>query len=286
MQKITTLSLVATVALFIGCGGGSAPASPTSLNTQVEDDTSGQDTQGTQTISSANLANMTIVADYVGGSKYKNIQKVMYIFEPNNQAIVVIDYADGSRKVAHGEYNESDGNNVAILSPVYDDETPVTYMATGIASPSSFDMITVGESTAYPYKVTSIVSNEDNGIDEATVVSIEVTSTLPDDSSNENIALSNSTALYIYNNISASAANEAYSQLNTAMYDASLLRYDGSSALRCSNYGYTSLMSEDPATDGNPAAKVYMKSNQYMCIEYDFSNATGQSGSSYLAVYK
>ena len=76
-------------------------------------------------------------------------------------------------EVITSHYYESDGNSVALLNLEFDnDESFGVIIATGISTPNGFDQITVGESTAYPYTVTAILGNDDNGIDENSVTTI------------------------------------------------------------------------------------------------------------------
>ena len=83
-------------ALLIGCGGGggggnSSDGTANSTPANTASSSSSQASTSAEQISSANLANMTVVAEYRDGTIVQNIRKVSYIFLPNNQAIVVFD---------------------------------------------------------------------------------------------------------------------------------------------------------------------------------------------------
>jgi hypothetical protein len=232
------------------------------------------------TIDSAKLAGMTVVGEYKSGVKVKNIKKVSYIFLSSSEVITVFDLFDGTRKVARdSNYHQSNGNNVAILNPEFDSGDDFL-AAFGISTDNGYDKITVGHSTAYPYTVTSIIKNSDNGIDEATVHGM-VEEASSSSASADDSALSSSNNIMIYNNVSASTADELESQLNQ---NHNMIRYDSESAMHCPDYGFTTLMTEIPADNMGVNSKTYMKNNQYMCLEFDYSSSA-KHGSSNMALY-
>lgn len=280
MKTITTLSLAAMTALLIGCGGGGGGGSATP-NTNNPGATSSVSSQGSsssasataqQAISSSNLAGKTVVSEYSNGVKVQNIKKTSYIFLPNDEVIAVFDLFDGGRKVAHGTYNESDGNNVAIITPTFDnDENFIP--AFGISSPSSIDQITVGESTAI-YTVTAIVDNADNGIDEATVASTAVGGS----GGNTDAPMHDTfygKSLNIYNNVSTDLVNGLQ---YTYDYNGNT-RYDSNVALHCTDYGYVDIFVEG-TTEGRTSKTYFLPDDSSKsCMEFDYSNASGNSAS-------
>jgi hypothetical protein len=291
MKNITKLSIIALGALVIGCGGGSSSddagnSGNSSAQTQnsstanIEssaNNSSSSIASVSQTIASSNLAGYTIITEHQEGASFQNIQRASYIFLPNDQVIVVFDLYDGSRKVARGTYNESDGNNVAILSPVYDnDDTFAIHIAAmGISSPGGVDLITVGESSAIPYDVSAIITNDDNGIDEESVTNIVIESSSSSANNNSNSDLANATSITIYNNTNISKLFNGAS--NTIGEE-----YTSKSSLHCTDFGYSSLVIEDNTQAC--ASKTYMKNLSNMCIEFDCSGSK-YSGSTNVAYY-
>ncbi len=260
---------------------GQAVSSSSSSSSEVSSQSSSSTPTAVdgQSIDSANLSGMTVVAEYRSGTKVKNIQKISYIFLSNNESITVFDLFDGSRKVAHSTYHESDGNNVAMLNPTFDNGE--TFMpAFGISSPNSVDFITVGESTAV-YKVTAIIDNANNGIDEATVTSTAV----EEPNANENAPMYdtlNGKSLSIYNNVSTSLIND----IQYTQEYAGNTRYDSNVALHCTDYGYTEIFVEG-TTDGTHSKTYFLpEDTNKICMEFDYTNASKGSGSNNAVWYK
>lgn len=279
MKMITTLALAVITAFFIGCGSSDTPDTPGAGETEspsiaIDDSTQNQDSSGTsnQVISSANLANMTIVSEYADGTKIKDVKKSSYIFLPNSEIIAVFDLFDGSRKVARGTYHESDGNNVAVIDSVYDnDESFIP--AFGISTSNSFDQITVGESIGL-YRVTAILDNDENGIDEATVASIAVEAVDENEDAPMHDALYGK-SLSIYNNVTSDLVDG----MQPTFEYADKVRYDSNVALHCTDYGYTTIFVE--GTDDGVNSKVYMleSDSNKMCTEATYTSGASNYGS-------
>jgi len=283
MTLITSLSLAAVTALLIGCGGGggggnSSDGTANSTPANTASSSSSQASTSAEQISSANLANMTVVAEYRDGTIVQNIRKVSYIFLPNNQAIVVFDLFDGSRKVARdSHYYESDGNSVALLNLEFDnDESFGVIIATGISTPNGFDQITVGESTAYPYTVTAILGNDDNGIDENSVTTINGSSS--SSSTDSNSPLSAADNITIYNNSSATEINKAAPTFELNDFT----RYNSNSPMHCTDYGFTLALIDD--TDNGVHTLGYLEGGR-QCYEIDNENGP-YPGNTNSAFYK
>lgn len=236
---------------------------------------------GVDSIDSANLAGKTLIAEYKSGVKIKDIKKTSYIFLADNKTICVFDFFDGSRKVARGVYNESDGNNVAIISPVFDNgETFVP--AFGISTPNGIDKITVGKSKTF-YTVTSIVDNADNGIDESTVTSTS--------SSNTGSTQNGDAVMYdefyakqlsIYNNVSSYVID----QLSYTYKFAGNSKYNSDTQVHCVDYGYKEMLIEN--TNQGVHVKTYQFPNKIdlLCMEYDYANSPNDSGSKNVVWYQ
>ena len=225
-----------------------------------------------QSIDSAQLTGYTLVTEYQSGTKVKNTQKVTLIFMSGNQVISVIDYFDGSRRVARGTYNNDpkDGAELAILNAKYDNGE---MYVDGIAGPNGLEEITVGQShTSVNTFVTSIIKNEDNGIDEATVASTAVGGSggngdapMHDELYGKNLT--------IYQN----ASTAVISQIQPSFDYINSKRYDSSVELHCTDYGYSSILVESTSQDGAHNT-TYMEGSN-LCIEMDYQNATSGSGS-------
>jgi len=283
MKLITTLSFAAMTALLIGCGGGGGGSTPNDSASNSSTGTTGTSSsssigQSQERISSSNLANMTVVAEYGDGPIVQNIEKVSYIFLPNSEAIVVFDLFDGSRKVARdSHYYESDGNNVALLNPVFDGgESFGIIFAAGISSPGGVDLITVGESTAFPYTVTAILSNDDNGIDEGSVTNISITSS--SSSADANSPLSTASNITIYNNSSKTEIDKTEPTFSYSDFT----RYDSNSPMHCTDYGFSAPIIDD--TENGVHSLSYMEGGR-MCFEIDNENGP-ISGNTNTAFYK
>ena len=259
-------------------GQSTSVASSSSSVSSAQSSSSAAATDG-QSIDSANLAGMTIVSEYSDGTKVKDIKKISYIFLANNESITVFDLYSGARKVARGTYHESDGNNVAIINPTFDNNE-VFIPAFGISSPNGVDQITVGESIAL-YKVTAIVDNDDNGINEATVASTTVEA--PEENTdapmyNELYAKS----LSIYNGIST----DLLDGMDYTFKYAGNTRYDSDVELHCTDYGYTEIFTE--GTDNGVTSKTYMfpGNSNIMCLESNYAASATNSGSRNAVWYK
>ncbi len=232
-----------------------------------------------QSIDSANLAGYTIVSEYKSGTKVKDIKKVSYIFLPNNESITVFELFSGARKVARGTYNESNGKNVAIINPTFDNNEAFI-PSFGISSPNDVDKITVGESTAL-YKVTSIIDNANNGIDEATVASTAVE--IPEENTDAPMYDElYGKSLSIYNGISA----DLLDGMDYTFKYAGNARYDSNVELHCTDYGYTDVFTE--GTEDGVTSKTYMfpGNSNIMCLESTYSSGATGSGSINTVWYK
>jgi hypothetical protein len=232
-----------------------------------------------QSIDSADLAGYTIVSEYKSGTKVKDVKKISYIFLPNNESITVFELFSGAIKVAHGTYNDSNGNNVAILNPTFDNNEDFI-PAFGISSPSDVDKITVGESIAL-YPVTAIVTNDNNSIDESTVASTAV------EEPEENTDAPMYDELYgkslsIYNGISADLLNG----MNYTFEYAGNTRYDSNVELHCTDYGYTDVFTE--GTENGVTSKTYMfpGNSNIMCFESNYTAGAANSGPLNVVWYK
>jgi hypothetical protein len=291
MKLALTFTSITLAAILVGCGGGggssTAPEEGTTSSTPTAGNTSSSTTQstssqpanqGAESINSANLANMSVVAEYREGTKVQNIEKVTYIFLPNNEAIVVFDLSDGSRKVARdSHYYESDGNNVALTNIEFDNgDSFGIILAAGISSPGGIDLITVGESTAFPYKVTAILSNEDNGIDETSVTNIDNTSS--SSSVDANSPLATAANITIYNNSSATEINNAAPTFENNGFT----RYDSNVPLHCTDYGFTTALTE---STNNGVHSISYLNDDRMCTEIDNENGS-YPGNTNTAFYK
>jgi hypothetical protein len=286
MKLVTALSIATITALLIGCGGGGGGSTPTDSTTTSSTGTTGTSSSSSvaqsgtsqERISSSNLANMTVVAEYQSGPIVQNIEKVSYVFLPNSEAIVVFDLFDGSRKVARdSHYYESDGNNVALLNLAFDDgESFGIIIAAGISSPGGIDLITVGESTAFPYTVTAILGNAENGIDENSVTTVNVSSS--SSSADSNSPLATATSITIYNNSSKTEIDKTEPTFSYSDFT----RYDSNTPLHCIDYGFTSPIIDN--TDKGVHSLSYMEGGR-SCFEIDYENSS-ISGNANAAFYK
>ncbi len=240
---------------------------------------------GLDSISSSDLAGYTVVAEYKSGTKINDIEKVSYIFLSNHKAIVVFEIADGSVYVARDDnYHESDGNNVALQNLVFDDGKQLgAFFVSGITTPNEYNQITVGQSTALPYTVTAILSNDENGIDEATVKTHIVSASSSSSSASTNSELNNAKNLTIYNH-----ANIA-KLMNGTTFD-NQKSYESDTPMHCTDYGFGSaqIKTEDTGPDGAHVLS-YMFTGEAartktMCLEFDEAG-TSYEGSTNIAYY-
>jgi len=278
-----SLAVITTLGFGLsGCGDSSSSGAtpPSEIFSEISGETTDNNTTTAQAISSSDLAGKTVVSEYKDGVKVKNIQKTSYIFLPNNKVIAVFDLFDGSRKVARGAYNESNGNNVAILEPIFDNGESFI-PAFGLSTPNGIDKITVGKSIAI-YDVTAIVDNADNGIDEATVVSTEGAAPTDNGSAPMYDTLYNKT-LTICNNASSDVINE----LDYSYKYGGNTRYDSNVVLHCTDYGYTDINIENTNQNGTNSKSYFFPGDMdKMCLEMDYSAAKTGSGSSNVVWYQ
>lgn len=228
-------------------------------------------------INANNLTGYTLVTQWQSGVKIKDTKSTTFIFLDNNQAIAVIDYFDGSRRVARGTYHPyDDGDGLAFTYPGATYDNGESYID-GIAGPNNLTEIVVGQSHNIANNIlTSIISNNDNGINEATVASSSVGAEGENDTSAPKYSEINGKNIIIYNNISASHFASSGAELSFSHMN----RYDHTSELHCTDYGYSSVLTDD-ISDGIHS-KGYYDSN--LCIESDYTNAASASekGSDYI----
>ena len=231
-----------------------------------------------QSISSEELAGYTVVGEYKDGPKVMNIKKVSYIFLAGERAIVVVDLFDGSRKVLRADVYHHDNGNHAVIMPgefTWDNGDGIQLFVPDIETDGGYDKITLGHSSALPYDVTSIVSNEENGIDETSVTATGSSSstsgnTAPNVPDNVNIG--------IYNNLNADYAFGGSSHLG-----AHVLPSD--TAVHCTDYGYTSSDMGVEHTDSDLGThSISYSHGQFMCLETDYASG-GASGSKSYVTY-
>ncbi|SFV58889.1 Autotransporter adhesin [hydrothermal vent metagenome] len=242
----------------------------------------GSTQNGIQSISSEKLAGYTVVAEYKEGVKVMNIKKVSYIFLEGERAIVVIDCFDGSRKVLRDDaYYHENGNHAVLMNPTWDNGDKIALFAPDIETDNGYDKITVGHSDALPYKVTTIVSNSENGINEATVTATGSSSS----TSNTNNTVPNVPDpmhhnIGIYNNINQGKAFNGNSQY-LSQNSGHVLPSD--TPVHCTDYGYTS---SDKITEhtSDGVHVVNYSHGQFMCMELDYASA-GASGSKSYVTY-
>lgn len=235
-------------------------------------------------IASSDLPGYTVVAEYRNGPKQNDIDKVSYIFLPNNKAILVFEISDGSVYVARDDnYHESDGNNVALLNPVFDDGKQLgVFITAGISTPNEYNKITVGQSTAIPYTVTAILSNDDNGIDEATIATHIVSASSSSSPSSTNSELNNAKNITIFNN-----ANISKLMNGTTAFDGQK-SYNSNTPLHCTDYGFGTAQIKTENTDADGVHSLsYMftgNSEKTMCMEFDEAGSKYE-GSTNIAYY-
>ncbi len=250
------------------CGGGSSTV------TDNPNESMHTTAKGLQSISSEELEGYTIVSEYKSGTKVLNIKKVNYIFLEGEQAMVVIDLFDGSKKVLRADvYKHNDGNHVAIMPGdfTWDNDDKITLFAPLIGTENGYDKITVGHSTAHPYTVTAILSNDENGIDEATV-------TATHNSSSDNSAVPTKN-VSIYNNIDVATAfgNSNYLATSSSHVE------ERTTPFHCTSYGFkdADLISESDDSSLHTHSRSYSHGG-YMCIEVDYANSSASGNKSYL----
>jgi len=236
---------------------------PGSLSDSSSSSSSSQGVTG-ESINSADLAGWTVVSEYKSGVKFKDIKTASYIFLQNNQVIIVFDLFDGSRRVARGAYNQSHGNNVAIINPTYDDGKSFV-LASGISTPNGTDLITVGKSNAFPYTVTKIVANNINAFNENTVTTIVVDKSTADGTAPMYDQIKGKSNIIIFNNFSSASANETHD----LMYP-SYAKADSSSEIHCTDYDFTDVFLDSKEEDGIVTV-VYLQDGN-MCYEFDYKN--------------
>lgn len=243
-----------------------------------DDNNDSDETAGMTAIDSSDLSGMTVVAEYRSGAKVSNIQKVSYVFLSSHDVIVVVDTFDSKRYVARdNNYHESHGNNVAILSPVYDDGielkvSGVTAFAFGISTENGYDKITVGHSSATIYPVTAILSNSDNGIDETSVHPYGFNS---NDGSQSNDSVLYDKQITILNAVLSNGIDPGGNFSNNGY-----TQYDSNIPLHCTDYGYSDVSMEYDSISG---AHVISYGE---CTEFDYSQSSSLNGSHYVAWYK
>jgi len=237
---------------------------------------------GLQAISSEELAGYTVVSEYKNGLKALNIKKVNYIFLAGEKAIVVIDLFDGTRKVLRATiYHHDKGNHVVIMPGdfTWDNGDKITSFAPDIETENGYNKITVGHSSALPYKVTAIVSNSENGIDEATVTATGSSSSTQD-TNNTAPTVPNpmSHNISIWNNIDQGKAfgNSNYLSENTAHI------LPSNTAVHCTDYGYTASDKVSDFTSNLEVHSMAYSHGQFSCMESDYGSSGASGSESYI----
>ncbi len=284
--KLVAVVLGMTLMFTGGCSGGGSggdDSTGTEENANNNDGSSSENddsrppaAEGIQEISSEALGGYTVVSEYKSGPKFGNIKKTHYIFLDDKHAIAVFDLFDGSIKVARdNSYTHFDGNNVAFLNPTWDNGDEISTFIPAISTEVGYSKITVGHSTANPYDVTQIVSNEDNGIDEETVTATGGSSS-PSTSSGDDSVLNNKN-LSIYNNIDVAKAfgSADYLEKNSDNI------YESSTPLHCTDYGYSSadIVAEETTALGTHNM-TYMHGT-LLCIEVDYAGSSAAGSNNY-----
>jgi hypothetical protein len=232
---------------------------------------------GCSNINSNNLEGYTVITEWKSGPQVKDVLKTTYVFLQNTQAIVVLEYANGSQRVARGTYYPyEEGNGLAFTNSSAKFDNGEDYID-GLDGPNDLTAITVGKShNIFNNIVTSIIPNDANDIDEATVSSSIVEDPESDEGAPNYAVLSSASSLMLYNNLSTAQRNTIFNQVGATN---NMSRYDSSVALHCSDYGYTMKMVSS-TTDGVMSTSYMSSDMQKMCLEFEY-----HSGNLSMAIY-
>jgi len=177
MKMITTLSLAAVTALFIGCGGGgggggtpaSSVASVSSSASSVassQGSSSSSSTEGLQSIDARNISGYTVFTDNLNIGINPDVETIIYIFETGTQVKIIVKNKNGTQESSSGTYETQNNSFGKVIQMETNNDQTGDSEAYTLTLDDNY-VLHVGND---PYQIqghpiSKIVTNEENGID-------------------------------------------------------------------------------------------------------------------------
>ncbi len=177
MKMITTLSLAAVTALFIGCGGGggggSTPASSVaSVSSSASSVASSQGSsssssiEGLQSIDARNISGYTVFTDNRDIGITSDVLTIIYIFETDTQVKVIVKNKNGTLESSSGTYEIKNHPLIKMIEMLTNSDTTGGSEEYALTLDDNY-VLHVGNTPPQiqGHPVSKIVTNEENGID-------------------------------------------------------------------------------------------------------------------------